>query len=176
MSVAFSRVGDVIEDVSDTSDSLIEAKNCTVSPTVLLSVLEPASNAFSDAFDFLCLVFDCLNLPDHSTWADYWSSLIGLVGNIMDGVRAIKTILRSHSKLVSASNEEFQRKIRFKLFIRGYIYLIKALADTILSLSSIIPKIEDMRLLVALSGFLGGASGLFLSYYSLQKQERAKED
>jgi hypothetical protein len=157
--------------VSDTKDAVTEARISKTPASHFLSILEPATNALSDFFDFLCLVFDCLNLEDHSTAADYWSSLIGLVGNFMDSFRGLKTIMKCWAKLSQNPTVDLRKKLQFKLFIRGYLYFVKGLADAILSLSSIIPRLEEMRVLVAISGFLGGTTGLFLSYYSLLKEE-----
>lgn len=96
----------------------------------------------------------------------------------MDSFRGLQTIAQSSSivSLYSADEAKTSKKVLLRVLIRGYLLFVKGLADALLSLSSVVSALERYRRLIAISGFLGGFTGLFLSYYALFEQEEEQKE
>jgi hypothetical protein len=154
------RVGDVLEDIEDTRQAINDTHSNT-GLEYLFSVAEPFANAVSDALDFVVLIGVVFKRPKLSTWADYWCSALWLFAIIFEVRRSLQNIT---AKLDATEiTSEDRRKFYTRRFFRGYVALLKGICDTILGLSSISAKIDNMTTLVNVSGLGGGLTGLAIS-------------
>jgi hypothetical protein len=163
------RIGDVLEDINDTTDAINKPEAITPIEYVI-GVAEPLSNAVSDALDFVVLIGTVLKKPKLSVWADYWCSALWLFAIIWEVRRALKIIMAKPD--IDGSVEEFDW-FKSNQFYCGYVALLKGACDTILGLSSLSPRIDGMTTMVNWSGLGGGLCGLAISLHKRLHQKEA---